>query len=291
MAMKKPTTPRAFRWPKHRFLPASEQLEPRRFLSAAVHITNLNTPHSTVVGMTQAAPVSNPPSSTPAISTVLLVQGDRSGFATDDNIIVEPDLSDFSRYEVLINNVIVSRPQISSLSGISVMGVGGNDTISIDSSITLPVTLDGGSGNDELIGGGGNDSLVGRGGKDTLLGGAGNDTLFGGMGSDSMSGGDGVDEVSYALKSSAVTVNLNGLADDGTSGEGDEMSPDVEIIIGSAFADSIVAGSTGASLYGGAGMTPWSAGPARICSRARAAMTASAAATETIPSRAAAEVM
>ncbi len=45
----------------------------------------------------------------------------------------------------------------------------------VDASVTVPVTLKGGAGNDILSGGGGDDTLIGDAGDDTLTGGLGND--------------------------------------------------------------------------------------------------------------------
>lgn len=51
----------------------------------------------------------------------------------------------------------------------------------------------GGPGDDELVGGAGNDTLLGQAGNDTLRGGPGRDTLKGGGGRDSLNGGGGRD--------------------------------------------------------------------------------------------------
>ncbi|HET7051241.1 MAG TPA: hypothetical protein VFI54_23445 [Solirubrobacteraceae bacterium] len=71
----------------------------------------------------------------------------------------------------------------------------------------LPVTLDGGAGNDvlrgpastdtteRLVGGDGNDTITGGTGADTIDGGAGNDDLNGRAGPDVMRGGDGNDNL------------------------------------------------------------------------------------------------
>lgn len=63
--------------------------------------------------------------------------------------------------------------------GISVDGFFGDDRITVDQSITLPVLMVGNLGNDTLIGGGGNDTLVGMDGSDSLVGGPGADSLYG----------------------------------------------------------------------------------------------------------------
>jgi cyclophilin family peptidyl-prolyl cis-trans isomerase len=58
----------------------------------------------------------------------------------------------------------------------------GNDTIVVNSAITLPAFLYAGTGTDELVGGSGNNVLVGGGGADTLIGGTGHNILIAGAG-------------------------------------------------------------------------------------------------------------
>ena len=58
----------------------------------------------------------------------------------------------------------------------------GNDTIVVNSAITLPTFLYAGSGTDELVGGSGNNVLVGGTGADTLIGGTGHNILIAGTG-------------------------------------------------------------------------------------------------------------
>ncbi|HEY1854887.1 MAG TPA: hypothetical protein VGG40_09895 [Solirubrobacterales bacterium] len=92
--------------------------------------------------------------------------------------------------------------EAAAIAGFEVNGNGGDDTISLAPSISVPATLRGGSGddilnggagNDKLVGGSGNDTLTGRGGDDLLLGGPGDDKLIGGPGNDRLLGGPGDD--------------------------------------------------------------------------------------------------
>jgi hypothetical protein len=78
----------------------------------------------------------------------------------------------------------------------------GNDIVIASSSITAPMTIDAGGGNDLITTGNGNDVvsggpgidiLYGQGGDDVLLGGTGSDDLLGGNGDDVLIGGNGVD--------------------------------------------------------------------------------------------------
>ncbi|MGD9573013.1 MAG: hypothetical protein AB7V62_14085 [Thermoleophilia bacterium] len=75
-------------------------------------------------------------------------------------------------------------------------------------------------------------------------GGAGDDTLATGTGPGpskvAFAGGDGRDTVTYAAATRGVTVNQNRVADDGRTGtDSDDIGDDVDVIIGSRFADSL----------------------------------------------------
>ncbi len=113
-------------------------------------------------------------------------------------------------------------------------------------------TLFGSSWSDALMGGAGDDVLSGRAGDDTLTGGVGDDVLHGGAGADRLDGGAGRDRVSYAGATSGVSLSLR--AGLGTLGDamGDSFS-DVEDIMGSGFADSLVGSAAANWLDGGEG--------------------------------------
>ncbi|WP_052134768.1 cadherin domain-containing protein [Sphingomonas sp. 37zxx] len=103
--------------------------------------------------------------------------------------------------------------------------------------------LKGDEGANRLIGGGGDDVLFGR---------DGNDVLAGGAGADILDGGNGIDTADYSSSSEAVTVDLG--TGRGTAGDaaGDVLI-DIEIVIGSAFADTLIGGAADDILVGGAG--------------------------------------
>jgi Ca2+-binding RTX toxin-like protein len=126
----------------------------------------------------------------------------------------------------------------------------GNDTI-----VGSPFRnqLNGGPGNDNISGEGGNDTLVGLTGDDNLNGGDHNDLLDGGAGGDVLIGGTGIDTISYAHAPAGVTVTLDGIADDGIAGEGDNAGADVENVQGGRFNDSITGNALNNRLIGGAG--------------------------------------
>ncbi|GGO92231.1 hypothetical protein GCM10011584_28150 [Nocardioides phosphati] len=164
----------------------------------------------------------------------------------------------------------------------TLLGRGGSDRLIGDDGADR---LYGGSGDDTVLGQAGADRLYGgdgddvlRGdsstgpyGNDVLDGGSGDDDLFGyggndlftegttANGSDLIAGGDGTDTASYASRSAAVKLSLNGLYDDGASGESDRIGRDVENLTGGKGADTLTGSDpttpgTGANvLTGGAG--------------------------------------
>jgi hypothetical protein len=114
----------------------------------------------------------------------------------------------------------------------------GNDTATVIGA--LPAVIDGGPGDDALTGGDGNDVLEGGAGSDALVGGAGDDLLSGdgialaagggddrldgGPGADVLLGDGGLDLADYSSRTTAVSVTLDGVADDGAPGEGDDVT-------------------------------------------------------------------
>lgn len=83
--------------------------------------------------------------------------------------------------------------EAASIGGFEVNSGAGDDVVTVAREITLPVTLRGGAGNDDLVGGAGNDRLIGGAGDDRLIGRAGADSLFGGPGDDRLIGCSGND--------------------------------------------------------------------------------------------------
>lgn len=136
--------------------------------------------------------------------------------------------------------------------------------------------INAGGGDDKIYGGPGDDVLNGEDGSDSLRGDdrtadlenpSGNDTLNGGPGNDSMEplitatfplfggadtyiGGDGYDSLSYFWGSGPVSITLDGTANDGASGEGDNIGSDVEELGGSSASDTLV-GDNGAQVLSG----------------------------------------
>ncbi len=145
----------------------------------------------------------------------------------------------------------------------------GDDVLHADDG---PDVITGGDGNDEIHGGGGADRISGGAGNDLLDGGGGdttgrydsiandaslgiyNDTLDGGPGADTLEGGGGgYDQADYSMRTAPITVTLDGVADDGEAGEGDNVEPDVEDVRGGSADDVLIGDSGPTALYGGAG--------------------------------------
>jgi glucose/arabinose dehydrogenase/Ca2+-binding RTX toxin-like protein len=156
-------------------------------------------------------------------------------------------------------------------------GLGGTDTASYASRTTgVTVTIDGvaNDGNaadgptgardnvntdvENLTGGVFADTLIGNGAANVLNGGTGPDLLDGGDGPDTLNGLAGKDTVTYASRTSGVTVTIDGIADDGNTADGpagarDNVNTDVENIIGGAAADTLTGNGADNVLNGGNG--------------------------------------
>jgi Ca2+-binding RTX toxin-like protein len=143
---------------------------------------------------------------------------------------------------------------------------GGNDVFNATAgtygtggaAFTGAVTVYGGTGDDTLTGGDGNDTLYGDTGNDTLNGGTkatDRDTYYGGTEGD---GGAGSDTVTYAVRDAGVTVTVGAnLADaggnDGVTGEFDDITGDVEVVVGGSANDAFTGNTGNQTFYGGAG--------------------------------------
>ena len=142
------------------------------------------------------------------------------------HVVTPPSI--FNRLTVTVNGVKTTT-FLSPGQSIQVNGLDGNDKITVSGNINAEIN--GGNGNDTLIGGSGNDSLNG---------GAGDDFLDGGLGADNISGGAGTDTVDYSSRTQNVSVTLDGHNNDGQTGEGDNVSTDIEIVNGGAGNDYLI---------------------------------------------------
>lgn len=105
---------------------------------------------------------------------------------------------------------------------------------------TLGQTVTGNSLNNLIMAGAGHDILRGLAGDDSLAGGDGDDLLMGGSGINLLSGGAGSDTASYQDATSSVTVSLETTASQKTSANSTDTLKDIENLIGSSFADTLI---------------------------------------------------
>jgi hypothetical protein len=119
------------------------------------------------------------------------------GGAGSNTLVVNDSDSPYdSPYSINSNGVSFSDAGNISLSGaqkISLFAGAGNNAITVDPLITIPVLIHGGAGNDLIYGGPKNDTIYGDAGDDTIYGNGGDDSLFGNDGNDSLNGGPGND--------------------------------------------------------------------------------------------------
>lgn len=138
-------------------------------------------------------------------------------------------------------------------------GGAGDDTLTGNDK---PNVLDGGGGNDSLdgaldpdtlVGGAGDDALTGGSSNDSLSGGDGDDGLAGGQGADVQAGGPGSDFAGYIGRTGAIAVTIDDVANDGESGEGDNVQGDVEGLYGGEADDVLVGDADDNIVVGGGG--------------------------------------
>lgn len=147
------------------------------------------------------------------------------------------------RIETGDNNDVVNLPDELASVAFTVDGGAGDDTLRGGAFAERAETLIGGPGNDKISGGPGDDVLRGGDGDDELEGQAGNDQLFGEGGNDKLrgdgyrdtgadviDGGAGFDQTDgdWMVESGSfqppITVSLDGAANDGRPGEGDNVT-------------------------------------------------------------------
>ncbi|MFL5736208.1 MAG: calcium-binding protein [Actinomycetota bacterium] len=150
-------------------------------------------------------------------------------------------------YIVVVVSDLADNVTIGTLAGpmVSIQGGGGKDTITSHSA----AGLNGGGGNDTLTGSTFRDGLGGGPGDDQLNGMGGPDYLIGGLGADVIDGGKGADIASYVERLDGVHISSDGITDDGTPGEGDNVI-NAEYLIGGEGNDTIVTSSTAAGRGG-----------------------------------------
>ncbi|MEW6582585.1 MAG: calcium-binding protein [Actinomycetota bacterium] len=120
---------------------------------------------------------------------------------------------------------------------------GGDDTATVADSVPagIAATFDGGAGSDTMTGGAGDDLFA--------MGSSLGDDGFG----DVVVGQGGSDVVTYQLRTTAVAISLDGVANDGEGGENDNVDPSAEAIIGGGGPDHLVGTGEADHLEGGPG--------------------------------------
>ncbi len=155
----------------------------------------------------------------------------------------------------VIGSGLTGRGQMEGGTGTDTLtgGVNYDDTLVGGGSEVESDTVSGRGGNDRLIGGAGNDLLDGGDGSDYFDGDLGNDTVIGGAGDDRLqspsadgadgfAGGPGNDSAEYSGRATPTVLSADGVANDGASGEGDNIGTDVEQLSTGAGNDTIVLG-------------------------------------------------
>lgn len=122
----------------------------------------------------------------------------------------------------------------------------------------LSNTIDGNAGADDISGGPGNGTCASD--VDILNGGNDDDTFQMGFESncgDAIDGGAGTDTANYEMRLVALTITVDGQANDGVpptaTGEKDNIKTTVEIVMGGEGDDSITGGTGNDTIYGGLG--------------------------------------
>jgi hypothetical protein len=110
----------------------------------------------------------------------------------------------------------------------------------------------GGAGDDTIGSGVSDDLLSGGPGDDTLAAGAGRDFLDGGQGADMLRGGPETDYADYSRRANALRIDLDGRADDGEPGEGDNVHTDVEGVV-AGTGDDLLVGNGKHNVFNGSG--------------------------------------
>ena len=119
-----------------------------------------------------------------------------------------------------------------------------SNIVAVSTPFAVPLTIFGGDGADRITSGAPLSSPL----TNTLSGGAGNDTFLqqASKVADSIDGGDGADTLDYSGRTQKVTATLGtGSADDGESSERDDLSDDIETVLGGSAGDLLDATAAG----------------------------------------------
>jgi Ca2+-binding RTX toxin-like protein len=163
----------------------------------------------------------------------------RASLAGDVTSIVVDLADNGAKTIVTLNDGVSGDPYIMNIENVT--GTNGDDTITGNNLTNILSGLDG------------DDTLVGEAGDNTLLGGDDDDVLIGGVGNDTLMGGNDFDTVDYSIiTGSGIIVDLlNQQAS--TASHGTDRVIDVERVIATQNADSLIGDLAANVLEGGAG--------------------------------------
>jgi hypothetical protein len=194
--------------------------------------------------------------------TVALVDGvlEVTGNSTVASALsVQPTSSSDSYYTANAGNGQLLTVPASSIKAVLITGGTGADTIYVDQSVTVPVTINGGGGNDGIRGGGGPNTISvpsgnawvnARGSADYITAGNGNVTLLGGPGNDTMIAGNGNDSLNGGAGNDSMVVGNGNDSVYGTTGNDTLVAGNgTDTLDGGAGNDSIVTGTGTDSVY------------------------------------------
>jgi FG-GAP-like repeat/RTX calcium-binding nonapeptide repeat (4 copies) len=152
---------------------------------------------------------------------------------------------------------------LSELTGVHIVGGTGDDKLKVGSTVLLPATIRGGSGDDTLVGGGGGNVLIAGEGNSVLHAGGGVNLLVPGkriyfsdrFGRDTLIGGTGMSIADFSRRIDPLFLSNDNLPDSGdtAAGEAIEIMSNVSAIWGGTGNDTIVGTTPGEFLSGGAG--------------------------------------
>ena len=201
--------------------------------------------------------------------TVITIDNDAPVYLDDTDLIVNAtpgaDTINLAESGGTITATLNGTPfafNVDQYSRIVVTARAGDDLITA-TTVTSPLLVKGGGGNDTVFGGFASDTIRGGGGLDTLVGAAGDDLLNGGNSRDTILGGNGADEI---LGGRGLDTLDGGAGDDSIKGEGGldtligssgddtlQGGDGRDVIQGDGGDDSISGGAGNDTIFGGAG--------------------------------------
>jgi Ca2+-binding RTX toxin-like protein len=172
-----------------------------------------------------------------------------TGTSAADTITVK---SNGTKIKIKADGQTLTPVPLANLTGVSVKGRAGDDTITVQQSVLLPATITATSGNDSLTGGGGDNVIISGIGNSTLVGGGGLNLLVPGElatysdtspGNDSLVGGSGGMTIAdFAYRLDGMVLSNDGKPDSGDPSLGEKITiaPSVTGILAGTGNDTIV---------------------------------------------------